>query len=83
MSKNHDDQGIVDFATINGDAIMAEAARERMANGDWSQENLDWLWDECRRRLDRSSPVARQRRSGLSPTKARNALLPPQIGKHI
>jgi hypothetical protein len=51
MSNKQDDEDIADYAAIHGDDIMAEAARERMANGDWSQEDLDWLWEECRRRL--------------------------------
>ena len=33
------------------DEIMEKAGRQRMANGGWSTEDLDWLWEECRRRL--------------------------------
>jgi len=52
-----DGEDIADFAHFHGDEIMAKAGRQRMANGDWSQQDLDWLWDECRKRVMGSAPT--------------------------
>ena len=50
-------EDIADFAHFNGDEIMEKAGRARMANGDWSEEDLDWLWFECRKQVIGSAPT--------------------------
>lgn len=60
MTQNMDDQtaeAIADFARIHGDEIMEAAGRQPMANGSWSEEDIDWLWEECKKRVTGSPPT--------------------------
>ncbi|WP_457298666.1 hypothetical protein [Phyllobacterium sp. P5_D12] len=51
-----DAQCIADFAHSNGDKILEQAGREPMENGEWSQEDRDWLWRECHKRFEAFLP---------------------------
>ncbi|MER8373690.1 hypothetical protein [Mesorhizobium sp. M1406] len=50
-----DQQDIADFAAIHGEEIMAKAGRERDADGNWSEEDLAWLWKVGAERISASS----------------------------
>ncbi len=54
MNTHNIDDDVVDYAQFHGDEILESAGRQPDEEGNWSQEDVDWLWQMCKEIVHRT-----------------------------